>query len=476
LPSNSQLDCDLLVRNAYVITLDEGRRVFPSGAVAIRGRRIAAVGTNGEVGRYTSARTIDAGGGAVHPGLVDAHAHMTLHTTRGAFPDSPSESQAQDFFTTWMQAVDDDDEYASSLLACLEMLRNGVTCFLEPGTAYEPDAVASAAQRIGIRGSVTDPYLWDRESPGYHRLDRAPADHSRAMKLLGGQLTRNRDPDALVRGHIGLYGAATATDELMRAAKAAADSGGAILTQHQSFYATDVADDDARFGRHPLAHFAETGLLGPNCTFSHMNAIRDDETQAVVDSGLTIVWMPGNYMFYGVAEFFRQRTAEMYHLGVPVTFGSDVAKAWGFGEQGYLGYLLARSHGQFLSAEEIMEMASRSGARAVGLQEQAGSLAPGMLADMVIRSAGAAESHPPANPVRDIALIGRTKAVDTVIVDGRVVLRHGHATLIEDEEVFSLADASARRLAARVALPPATIWPAGHDSRVARDPATEVPS
>jgi hypothetical protein len=58
-----------------------------------------------------------------------------------------------------------------------------------------------------------------------------------------------------------------------------------------------------------------------------------------------------------------------------------------------------------------------------------------------------------------VALIGRTKAVDTVIVDGRVVLRHGHATLVEDEEVFSLADASAKRLAERVALPPATIWP-----------------
>ena len=384
---------------------------------------------------------------------------MTLHTTRGAFPDSPSEAEAQDHFTTWMQAVDDDDEYASALLACLEMLRNGVTCFLEPGTAYEPDAVASAAQRIGIRGSVTDAYLWDRESPGYHRLDRAPADHARAMKLLGGQLARNSDPDALVRGHIGLYGAATATDELMRAAKAAADERGAILTQHQSFYADDVADDDERFGGHPLAHFAEIGVLGPNCTFSHMNAIRDDETQAVTDSGLTMVWMPGNYMFYGVAEFFRQRMAELYHLGAPVAFGSDVAKAWGFGEQGYLGFLLARAHGQFLAAEDIMDMASRSGARAVGLQDQAGSLAPGRLADLVVRSTSVAESHPPANPVRDIALIGRTKAVDTVVVDGRVVLRHGHATLVEDEEVFSLADASAKRLAERVALPPATIWP-----------------
>src|SRR6266702_2861360 len=237
-PSAAQT-CDLLVRNAYVITLDEQRRVYPSGAVAIRGRRIAAVGPDAEVGRYTAARTIDAVGGAVHPGLVDAHAHMTLHTTRGAFPDSPSEAQAQDYFTTWMQAVDDDDEHASTLLAGLEMLRNGVTCFLEPGTAYEPDAVAAAAQRIGIRGSVADAYLWDRVSPGYHKLDRAPADHARAMKLLGGPLARNSDPDALVRGHVGLYGAATASDELERAAKAAADERGAILTQHQSFYRSE---------------------------------------------------------------------------------------------------------------------------------------------------------------------------------------------------------------------------------------------
>ena len=122
---NAVPDCDLLVRNAYVVTQDEQRRVYPSGAVAITGLRIVAVGTDPEVGSYTARRTIDAGGGAVHPGLTDAHAHMTLHTTRGAFPDSPSEAEAQDHFTTWMQAVDDDDEYASTLLACLEMLRTG---------------------------------------------------------------------------------------------------------------------------------------------------------------------------------------------------------------------------------------------------------------------------------------------------------------------------------------------------------------
>jgi cytosine/adenosine deaminase-related metal-dependent hydrolase len=452
--------CDLLVRNACVITLDEERRVFGRGAVAIRGRRIVAVGPDAEVAAgHRASRTIDAGGGIVHPGMVDSHAHVTLHTTRGGFPDSPSEAESQDFFTQWMRVVDDDDEYASTLLANLEMLRNGVTCFLEPGTVYEPDAAASAAQRIGIRGSLADPYLWDRRSGGFHDLDRAPADLARATAVLGGQLRRNHDPDALVRGHVGLYGAATASEELMVAAKAAADDYGAILTQHQSFYADDVKEDDHRFGRHPLLHLEHLGVLGPNCTFAHMNAIRDDEVSPVIDSGMTIAWVPGNYLFYGIAEFFRQRAAELYHRGVPVAPGSDVAKIWGFGEQGYIGYLLARAQGDFLAAEQVLEMGCLSGARAVGLADRLGSLAPGMLADLVIRRTDATESHPPANPVRDVALISRSKAVDTVIVDGKVVLRHGHATLVEDEEVFALADASARRLADRVALPPASLWP-----------------
>jgi 5-methylthioadenosine/S-adenosylhomocysteine deaminase len=451
--------CDLLVRNAYVITLDADRHVYPSGAVAISGRQIVAVGPDAEIGAtYTAPRTIDAGGAAVHPGLVEAHAHMTLHTTRGALPDSQSEADAQDSFTTWMEVVDDDDEYASTLLGGLEMLRNGVTCFLEPGTAYEPDAVARAAQRLGLRGSVGDAYIWDRDTPSGHHLSRAPFDQARALKLLGGELRRNDEPDALVRGHVAVYGVSSCTTELALAAKATADEHGAILTQHQNFYVDDVVDDDERFGKHALLAMEELGLLGPNCTFAHMNAVRPDETQAVLDSGLTICWMPGNYMFYNIAEHFPQRMAELYHMGVPVTFGSDVAKVWGFGDQGYIGFLLARAHGQFLAAEHILEMASLSGARAMGLQDRIGALAPGMLADVVIRRADTTESHPPANPVRDVALISRSKAVDTVIVDGRVVLRHGRATLVDEEEVFSLADASARRLAEKVALPPASIW------------------
>jgi cytosine/adenosine deaminase-related metal-dependent hydrolase len=108
----------------------------------------------------------------VRPGFFDCHAHVTLHTTRGPFPDSPSEAEYMAYYTRWMNALEPEDEYASALLAYLEILRNGVICFLEPGMAFEPDAAVEAAKRTGIRGYVTDPYIWD--------LPRVRTHHPRA--------------------------------------------------------------------------------------------------------------------------------------------------------------------------------------------------------------------------------------------------------------------------------------------------------
>lgn len=455
--------CDLLIRNGYVITLDGRRRVFRSGAVAVEGRRIVAVGPERDVvPRFRPKRVIDAGGAPVHPGFFDCHVHVTLHSTRGAFVDTPDKGEYFNSYVRWMNALGDDDEYASALLACLEMLRNGITCFLDPGTAFQPDAVVKAAERIGMRGSVADPFLWDIAN-GHNvmasSMERAPAKPERAFRLLGQELRRNQASDALVRGHVALYGEGSATDELALAAKACADEHHVVLTQHQSFEPGDTEVDDARFGRHVLLHYAEIGMLGPNCTFAHMNVIRDDEVKALVESGLSIAWNPGNYMNYGIGSTVRTRVSELYRLGVSITPVSDVAKVWGFGEQGFVGYLVAREKQGYLSPEDLMEMATVCGAKAMGLADRVGSLEPGKDADIVIRTNAVPEAHPGLNPVRSLVLVSRSKSVDTVIVNGCPVVERGRTTLISEEEVYALAGASAQRMASRLALRPGTSWP-----------------
>jgi cytosine/adenosine deaminase-related metal-dependent hydrolase len=334
------------------------------------------------------------------------------------------------------------------------MLRNGFTFFLEPGTAFEPDCVAAAALESGARVSVTDSYVWDLADslPAATEINRAPATRSRAESILGGQLWRNRDPASLVSAHIGLYGSGSASDELILAAKECADANRVIFTQHQNFEPSSVEAEDVRYGKHALVHLAEIGALGPNCTFVHMNAIRDDELEPVLDSGMSVIWHAGNYQFYSLSTIMRNRMPELYNAGVNLSFGVDAAKIWTFGDMGPLAYLSARAAGAFIPAVDIFAMQTIGAARAVGMQEKLGSIEVGKQADLVIRRDDLAESQPGVNPLSQLIFLSRSQSVDTVMVAGRVVVKDRRLTLIDEDAIYELARRSARRVAERAGL------------------------
>ncbi len=449
---------DLAIIHGYVVTMDEDRRVFADGAVAIAGRDIVAVGPTAEVlAQVEPARTIDAGGGMVHPGFVETHAHVTYHTARGAFGDTISYAElGPSTECAFVNAIDDDAEYASTSLACLEMVGNGTTCFVEAGTAYSPAAVAAASEAIGMRGLVADPFLWDaEETPGgynAYRLERAPASTERALRLLGSELHRNRDPHALVGGHIAIAGMGTATDELERAAKAAADAAGTVLNQHQSYYATDTETDDRRHGRHALLHLEDIGVLGRNCLFAHMNVIRDDEVEPIVQSGLSIAWCPAGSMLWGVGGTIGGRHAELYRRGVNIALGSDSANwsnRFDLGLQGYLAVLTAREKSRsraILTAEDALAMATINGAKAAGLDDRIGSLEPGKRADLVVRANDVAEAFPLTDPISQVVYSAGAKSVYTVVIDGLVVLEARRPTRIDPGSVFNAVQASVKRI------------------------------
>lgn len=451
--------CDLLIVAGCVLTMNREREILADGTIAISGNRIMAIGPTRLMEKdWTAARRIDARGGIVHPGFIDGHYHAGLHLSRGSIPDEPGSGTG--VFARWMNAITDEDEYASALLAAAELARNGFTGFVDAGTTFCPDAVATAATAVGIRTSLADCMLWDivGGEPLAADIQRAPCDGARARRELGGQLKRNRDPDALARGHVALYGSGSASEELMREAMDLAAREGVVYHQHQSLTTGEADYDRQRFGKPAMVHFAERGLIGRNSVFTHMNILDDAEIEAVAASGMTLVWHPGNFMYYAISQTGRSAFPALHRRGTAVAFGTDIAKAWAFGDLGLIAYLVSKEWGEFLCAEQILEMFTLGGARAIG-RDDLGSLEPGKRADLVIRTFEPPDTQPNVDIVRQLALISRTKAVDTVICNGEIIVRHGRLTRLDETEIYRIAQRSATATAARAGLKPPGRWP-----------------
>lgn len=456
-----QRDCDVLIRHGYVMTMDPQRTVYADGAVAVEGRQIAMVGPDRDVAaRYRSGQTIDAGGAPVHPGFVDAHWHNCNETTRGVFPDVATTKDYYKYYAAWYDQMNSADEHASAQLSGLEMLRSGITCFMEPGTAFDTDAVAEAAEGVGIRASLSEPFLWDiGDDPMLRCMRRSPGTAKRCEQLLGRELWRNAI-SGLVRGHIGVFGSGTASDQLLRDACDLAERGGTVFTQHQSSTQHGIDGQEARMGEMPLVHFGRLGLLQPHCSFAHMTRIRDEEAQHVRESGMSIIWSPAISMNWGWAVGVTRNHPRLYRDGVNVGLGSDVPK-FGLDTAAMVAYLLSREQGDAepLQAEEVFEMATLGGARAMGLNALIGSLEPGKLADVVVRMTELPEYQPGHYPVQNLLLASRGKSVDTVLVDGRVVVRSGHSTQVDEHAVYRAARSSADRMAGEIGIPLNGGWP-----------------
>ena len=462
-------NCDLIIKNGCLLTMDERRAIIPQGAMAVTGHTIAAAGPEKDILRdWQSKNVIDAKGAIVHPGYIDAHLHVNAQTCRGFFRGDASKGGAVGpNYADWKATLTAEDENAAAGLAGVEMLRHGITTFVEPGSAFEPDAVAAATQAIGIRCTLAEPYLWDTTDvmdviPGLASKSlfaRVPPERDRCLKLLGSQLFRNRDKDGIVHGHVALYGEGTASDELYVAAKKLADREGVILNNHVGFDLDLAAAMERVWGKPRFIHLAEIGVLGPNTTFVHMNLIRDEEVEPIIKSRLSIVWCPLAYVSRGTPLRQPTRIPEMKKRGVNVALGTDSARQSSAGDAGFLALQLAGGAGHAMVSEDIFEMMTVGGARAAGLQHLIGSLEPGKRADIVIRSTHAAELMPSIDPVHQLVTVGHGANADTVLVNGRIVLREGHATLVDEADVFAKAQASVHRIINRLGLSLPGLWP-----------------
>lgn len=439
---------DLLLDGGTVLTMDDDRRVLARGAVAIEGDRIVAVGPRSEVlGRWTARRVIDSGDSLVLPGLVCTHSHGFQVLYRG-LGDGLELFKWLRFMVYPLSALLGAEEtYAATLLCCMDLMKTGTTTFADCFYIHvDPDAfeaACGAATESGIRAVMGRASLDQGVAPARFREkpEVALCRTEEALKRFPWE------PGRRIRAAVQALNEHAASAVLIGELKRLADRHGTGFHMHAAETARQAREVRERTGKAVFEYLDELGVVDPRSLFFHAVWTRPQEIGLLRRRGASISHNPvSNAVGSGVAPI-----PAMVRGGLNVALGVDGAASnngQDMLETMKFTSLIHRAVGSGgLSSEQILEMATINGARALGLEGEIGSLEPGKKADMiVIRRSGKPHLSPGLKPVSDLVFCANGSDVDTVIVDGAVVIEDRVFTQLDEAAAMRRVDEIARTM------------------------------
>jgi 5-methylthioadenosine/S-adenosylhomocysteine deaminase len=452
--------CDLLLTGGTVVTMDDERRIIDPGAVAVTGGRILAVGSPAELSGRRAQRRVDCTGRAVIPGFADCHNHMFQLIARGLGESMELWPWLATFMWPLSVNIRPEEAAAAARLAAVEAMRAGFTAVTDnhyaPTDATTTLAVAGALETVGLRGVVArgmmgEPTAIARKGGLAGEMFR----YSAAEELdITRECMRARPRGSRVSVWPAPENVIYCDQDLVRAAVALAREFGTGWHSHCSEVHTDPEYYTDFYGIRPVDWLAREGLLGHGATLAHAIFLDEGEIDAIGSTGTGIAYCPVSHCYIGIGVM---RLRDLRRAGAVVGLGTDGASGHRQDpfEQMKMAVLLQRVHTLDPSAsraEEALELATREGARYLGID--AGQIAPGRLADLVVVDL----SRPHLVPLHRVvaALVYSATPADVVmtIVGGEVVYENGACTRVDETEVMAEAQARANDLVRRAGLAP----------------------
>jgi 5-methylthioadenosine/S-adenosylhomocysteine deaminase len=431
---------DLVVRGGQVVTMDAGRRVLPEGAVAVHEGRVVAVGTPAEIdAKFRAHASLDARGGVVLPGLINAHTHAAMVLFRGIADDLKLMEWLERYiFPAEARNVNAEFVKAGTRLAALEMIRSGTTTFVD-GYYFE-DQVAEAAKEAGIR-AVAGSTLIDFPAPDNKTLKEALAYAERFLERWAG--------DPLIVAAVAPHSTYLGAPETLKAARALADKHGAPLLIHLSESRDEQAQVKERYGKTPTEQLRDLGVLRKGVLGAHGVWLSAADRQTLAAAGAGVAHCPqSNMKLASGAAPVREMLAEGLRLGLG-TDGAASNNDLDMFEEMLTAALLAKHSAQdptSAPAAAVLEMATLGGARALGMEDRLGSLEPGKRADLIVVGLEAARLHPMYDAVSHLVYAAKGADVRHSVIEGRVVMRDRDVLTLDEDRVKADAD----RLRARI--------------------------
>lgn len=421
-----------VIRNAYVMTMDEAGDIA-NGDVHVGNGAIVAVGQNLQA---PGAAVIDGRGMLVLPGLVETHWHMWNTLLRSMSGDKPETAY---FKATAVlgQKFEPGDMYQGTRLACAEAINNGIThvhdwCHNIRGPAYA-DADLKALRESGLRARFS--YGWSQAMPNNQQMDIGD------LKRIKNDWSKI-SPDGLIalgfawRGQGGNNSATAIPPEVYKAEIDAARQLGLPITVHASGSRPVIGQIDG---------IAKAGLLKNDMQIIHADKATPDEIKAVADAGASISISPFTELRIG---FGLPQTGKFLEAGIPVGLSVDTVELSGNADMFGIMKITQNvengiSESEFkLTARRVLQLATSEGARSMGIGGQTGSLKPGKRADLIMVDTRAINLGVFGDPAHMLVTAAEPSNVDTVVVDGRILKRHGKLTALDVEAIAAEAAAA----------------------------------
>lgn len=421
---------DILILNGCVLIMDASAHRIDHGGIAVRDGYITAVGPVDEIRScFNSPKVLDATGCVVLPGLVNGHTHAAMTLFRGLADDLPLMEWLENHIFPAESRLTEESVYWGTMLACAEMILSGTTTFCDM-YLFE-HKVAKAAKEAGMRALVGE-VLYDFPSPCYGPVENGLR-HTQSL------IDRWRD-DPLIQVAVEPHALYTCSPPLLQKCHEIALKNEVPLVIHLAENDPEVQAVMEKYGKRPVRHLADLGLLCPTLIADHCVALNDDDISLIALNGVKVVHNPESNMKLasGIAPVPR-----LLHEGVTVALGTDGCASNNnldmFGEMDTCAKLhkVATMNPTVLPAHTVLQMATRNGADALGWGGLLGKIAPGMLADLIVVDFSKPHLTPAYNPASHLVYAAGAADVRTSIIGGRIVMEDRKLLTLDLEKIFA---------------------------------------
>lgn len=436
---------DLLIKNAQILTMNSNMDLIKNGMIAIRDDKIYYVCDNNVIPPdFSTNNVIDAKGKLVMPGLVNSHNHIAMSLLRNYADDLALEQWLFNRIFPVEDKLTAEDVYWGSMLSIIEMIKSGTTCFADMYSFMQE--VAKAVAETGIRANLSRGLICP--STDYDINNDVRIKETRELFN-----NWNGKENGRIKVYVAPHSVYTCSPSYVQDTVYLAKELKTGIHIHLLETKVEEQDSIKNFGCTSIEHCDKMGMFDVPTIAAHCVHLSDQDLNIMAKKKVNIVHNPGSNLKLGSGI---ARLPEMLQKGINVALGTDGPASnnnLDMFEEIRLAALISKGfhmNAVLISAAEALRMAVNNGAKALGFQDEIGEIKAGMKADLLIVDTDKENYLPENNIISALAYSSNSHDVDTVIVDGKILMKNRELKTIDEEKVKYMVKEKAKELFSRV--------------------------